>query len=67
MMTEILAKDFVERIARELDKEAWRFRTCRPGSPADLRRDRSLIKAGRIWKAIGPLLKEKFLEISLSS
>ena len=61
----IRARDIVNRIAGELDKEAWRYRTCKPGSTKDMRRIGSLQKAGRIWAAIAPMITEIFFDVSL--
>jgi hypothetical protein len=49
----------IQVVARELDREAWRWAVCKPGSDKDLRRDKSLVKAARIWAAIEQEINRK--------
>jgi hypothetical protein len=64
---QILARDIVLAIARELDASAWRRGPAADCSPTRNRQLKTIAKAGRIWRGIAPLIKEKFFDASLGN
>lgn len=63
----IRATAVIIALAKALDASAWEGKTCVPGSFNYNRRIKTIARAGKLWKAIAPMIKEAMFDSAVQT